>query len=287
MKKIGFVDYYISEWHANNYPKWIESAAENLGVDYKVAYAWAEMDVSPVDGKDTDTWCAEKGIERCATITELCEKSDFIIVLAPSDPDKHLGYAEAVLKYGKRTYIDKTFAPDFATAKKIFSLGEKYGTPFFSTSALRFATELDSYKNCRQIMTLGTGSNLPEYIIHQVEMVVKKLGCGAETVSAESIGEKTRLHITYGDDRDAVMTFGPSLPFALFMMGGERDGERPLYTPVTSPYFNDLIADILRFFETGTVSFDTAETLEVMKIREGAVRAAEQIGTAVDLSVLG
>ena len=44
MKKIGFIDYYISEWHANSYPKWIEEANEALGTDYKVAYAWAEVD---------------------------------------------------------------------------------------------------------------------------------------------------------------------------------------------------------------------------------------------------
>ena len=37
-KKIGFVDYYISEWHANHYPEWIAQANEVLGTDYEVAY---------------------------------------------------------------------------------------------------------------------------------------------------------------------------------------------------------------------------------------------------------
>ena len=64
MKKIGFVDYYISEWHANNYPKWIAEACERLGVEYKVAYAWAELDVSPVDGLTTDDWCKKFGAEK-------------------------------------------------------------------------------------------------------------------------------------------------------------------------------------------------------------------------------
>ena len=48
MKKIGFVDYYISEWHANNYPEWIKRASEKLGTDYLVSYAWAEENLSPV-----------------------------------------------------------------------------------------------------------------------------------------------------------------------------------------------------------------------------------------------
>ena len=26
MKKIGFIDYYLDEWHANNYPQFIKDA---------------------------------------------------------------------------------------------------------------------------------------------------------------------------------------------------------------------------------------------------------------------
>ena len=40
MKKIGFIDYYLSEWHANNYPDFIKKLTD----DYEVAYAWAEKD---------------------------------------------------------------------------------------------------------------------------------------------------------------------------------------------------------------------------------------------------
>ena len=53
MKKIGFVDYFISEWHANNYPAWIERISAEMGVDYKVSYAWAELETSPLDGIST------------------------------------------------------------------------------------------------------------------------------------------------------------------------------------------------------------------------------------------
>lgn len=31
--KIGFVDYYIAEWHANNYPAWFAAASKELGAD--------------------------------------------------------------------------------------------------------------------------------------------------------------------------------------------------------------------------------------------------------------
>ena len=65
MKSIGFVDFYISEWHANNYPAWISAAAKKLNMDVELKYVWAEEYVSPVDGRNTDEWCAEFGAERC------------------------------------------------------------------------------------------------------------------------------------------------------------------------------------------------------------------------------
>ena len=49
MKTIGFVDYYISEWHANNYPAWIKAACEKIGADIELKYVWAEIPTSPVD----------------------------------------------------------------------------------------------------------------------------------------------------------------------------------------------------------------------------------------------
>ena len=168
MKRIGFVDYYISEWHANNYPAWFKEAAEKLGMEYQVAYAWAEKDISPVDGVSTDEWCEKMGVERCLSLAKLCEKSDVIVILAPSNPEKHLEYAKAVLPYGKRTYIDKTFAPDLAIAKEIFELGKKYNTSFFSSSALRYSEELAEIKNAQNIIITGSGSSLEEYVIHLI-----------------------------------------------------------------------------------------------------------------------
>jgi hypothetical protein len=279
MKKIGFVDYYISEWHANNYPGWM-AGVEGLGSEYKIAYGWAELDASPEDGVTTAEWCEKYGAEKCDTIEELCEKSDVIVILAPSNPEKHLGYAEKVLPYGKRTYIDKTFAPDLETAKKIFAIAEKYNTPFFSTSALRYSTELDEFGKCDAITTTGCGDTINEYIVHQIEMLVKKMGIGAATIRSEKMADQIIFHINYNDNREAMMVYGHGIPFSVYMMA---QGEAPKYKAAKSSYFKILMADILRFFEEGTVSFDTNETLEVMKIRDGALKAEVAIGETVTL----
>ena len=78
MKKIGFVDYCMDEWHANNYPAWIEEANKTLGTDYRVAYAWAEKEL----GFGTAAWCERFGTEPCATVEELCTIEDFGLITA-------------------------------------------------------------------------------------------------------------------------------------------------------------------------------------------------------------
>jgi hypothetical protein len=62
MKRIGLIDYYLSEWHANHYPEWIRQANEALGTDYRVTMAWAECEISPIDGVSTDEWCEKNGV---------------------------------------------------------------------------------------------------------------------------------------------------------------------------------------------------------------------------------
>lgn len=281
MKKIGFVDYYISEWHANNYPVWFKEICEQTGEEFQVKYAWAEEYVSPVDGRNTDEWCKEFGVEKCESLQELCEKADYILVLSPSNPEKHLGYAKEVLKYKKNTYIDKTFAPDYKTAKEIFDIAENYGTKFFSSSALRYGTELDEMLGAQAIITTGGGSNLDEYIIHQIEMVVKVIGEQAQKLRVEKQGNNQYLmRVAFENDKQATMLYTCRYGFTAC---AEKANGETVNKPIASNTFNCLLTDILRFYKTGEVSFDTKQTLEVMKIREAVIKGKEKLGEWIEL----
>lgn len=276
MKTIGFIDYFIDEWHANNYPAWIKDEAEKREMDVKFAYAFAEKDSDT--GLSTEAWCEKFGVTRCESIKEICEKSDFLIILSPSNPEKHLEYAREVLKYGKRTYIDKTFAPSYKDAKEIFDIAEKYNTEIFSSSALRYATELSEIKDPINLVITGGGRSLEEYIVHQLEQMTVLFGVGAETVRVEEQGEQKLVTVGYSDGKKATMIFAPSLPFTVCY-----EGENSGYTSVDSAFFNGLISDILGFFETGKHDPTKAETLEIMKIREAVLRAAENVGSTVSI----
>lgn len=271
MKTIGFIDYYLSEWHADHYPAWIGQASKKLGLDYAVKYAWGERETSPVTGLSNAEWCEKFGVTLCGSAAEVCEKSDFLIVLAPSNPEVHLRLAEAVLPYGKPTYIDKTFAPDLKTAQAIFDLAAKYNTPFFSTSALRCAAELDGVADADAAIFTGGGRLFDEYIIHQVEMAVKILGVGATAVRRARLGGFDQCRIFYPNGKNATLSYAPPLPFSATY----RKGDQWTYAPIESDMFGTLLENILKFFETKQPFFDTNETLEVMKIREALVNCPD------------
>ena len=282
MKKIGFVDYYISEWHANNYPAWMKATCEKLGLEYEVAYVWASKNVSEVDGKTTEEWCKEFGVEQCATAQELCAKSDCIVILAPSNPEQHLPLAKAVFPYakGKRIYIDKTFAPDLVTAKEIYALAEQYDVTFFSTSALRYSTELDECGNVQTAIVTGGGGNMPEYIIHQVEMAVKMVGCDAVKVKVESQGRQDFCRIVFASNKEVTCVYSPAFPFAVSLVGTDNSVK---YLAMQSDSFKGLMEAILNFFETGILPFEKEQTLAVMKIREGLIKAKDNLGEWITL----
>ncbi len=273
MYKIGFIDYYLSEWHANNYPNWFKQV-EGLGEKFEVAYAYAEAEKSPVDGVTTEEWCAKFGVQKINSVQELCEKSDFIVVLAPSNPETHLRLCKQAFEYGKgkRMYIDKTFAPDLETAKKIFALAEKHDVKFFSTSALRYCPDYKELRGVKSISTAYGGSNLEEYIIHQIESVVKVMGVHAEKLKAEKDGATVRYEVAFEDGRRAFMQYNPNNGYHAtieFFDGSVID------KALEGGYFVCLSEKILRFFACGEMDYDNVQTLEVMAIRDKAIEAKE------------
>ena len=90
------------------------------------------------------------------------------------------------MKYGKNTYIDKPFAPSYAIAVEIFDVAKKHGAKFFSSSALRYAKELEAVEGVCNLKTTGCGANFEEYIVHQAEIAVKTLKTSVDKVRVDS-----------------------------------------------------------------------------------------------------
>ena len=277
MIKIGFIDYYLDEWHANNYPKFI---AQQFGDEFKVAYAYAEKDKE--GGLTTDEWCAQFGVERCATISEVVEKSDCIIVLSPDNPERHLDLCREPLASGKRVYVDKTFALTKDIAKEIVAIGEANNTPFFSTSALRFSNELADVprEGICFINSRGPG-RFDTYAIHQIEPIVVLMGSEVKRIMSVGSGYETMV-IEFSNGRRAVMSHYDWKGIDFEMVVNYEDGS--IYkVPQMSGYFDNFINKLCTFFKTGETFADHAETVSVMGIIEAGNKALAHPGEWIEV----
>ncbi len=282
MKKIGLIDYYLDEWHAHHNFETVKAYNEKNNGDFAITAVWAETDKP--GGMSTDEYCAKYGVEKCASIAELGEKVDYLIILAPDNAEKKLGYAKQAFKTGKRVFLDKTFTKDYASAVEIFKTAEETSTAFFSSSALRYATELAPYNgNAKSVFVLGSGASLEDYAVHYLEIIIKMMGVGVQKVRHEQRGNQEWAEICYADGRKgtfAISMAASYLDFAVFVADGQGDSA---FLPIVSDFFGEQMADILRFFETGETSFDGAETLELMKVRDGILKSKAEDGAWITL----
>lgn len=280
MKKIGFIDYFLDEWHANNYPQFIKDADPDG--EFEVAYAFAEMDKP--NGLTTDQWCAQHNVQRCRTIEEIVEKSDLLIVMSPDNPERHWDLCQLPLRSGKRTYVDKTFALSKKVAEDIVRLGEENNTPFFSSSALRFADELKDIKKEDIVFVNSRGpGHIDTYAIHQLEPIVILMGSDIKRLMSVGSGECDSIVLEFEGGRRAVMSlYGWNGGIDFEFTATYADGKN-LKVPQMSNYFPNFIKAMLEFFRTGKEYACHKETIAIMAAIEACNKAIGMPGVWVEV----
>ena len=271
--KLGFIDYYLDEYHANNYPKWIKEAT---GGELQVAYAYAKID-SPKGGMTTEQWCGTYGIRQLSSMEDLIEKSDGIIVLAPDNPEQHEELCRLPMQSGKPVYADKTFAETKAEAERIFALGEAHNTPCYSSSALRYAEEFRGIdrKLVENIISRGPGP-VDAYSVHQLEPVVALMGTDFIRVQYTGTAKWPSYICEYRDGRRAAVSHhGWECPFGMAL--DFTDGTTKIIT-VESDCYKGLINGMSDFFRTREVKVPHGETVAAIALREAAIKASAAPG---------
>ena len=263
-KKIGFIDLFIDEWHANNYPKWFREAP--LKNEFELGYAWEEK--TNEGGKPLAQWCEGLGMTPASSMEEVVEKSDCICVLAPANPEVHERLADLALRSGKPVYVDKPFAPSGKAAERMFALAEQYKTPLMSSSALRYGDELlDGKVKALEpsiFCTTGGGRSFDEYGIHQLEMIVSMMGTDVKDMTLKGDEKKLTLTLEYADGRLAQASYSLYLPFTV-SAAGEKGA---LVLPAMNNTFQNLIAHMMTFFATGVSPIPKEETIAIASLLE-------------------
>lgn len=271
-KKIGFIDLFIDEWHANHYPDWFRKARR--AEEFELGLAWER---APFENRrPLEAWCRDFGMTPARSIEEVVEKSDAVCVLAPANPEVHLELADHALRSAKPVYVDKPFADSLRTAKEIFDIAEKYGTPLMSTSALRCSDELldGKVKALEPFLfsVTGGGRSFAEYAIHQLEMIVSVMGVNVRKLSLAGDPGKAVLTLQYDDGRLAVLNYAPRFPFSFAASGATGS----LVCPAVHNEFPNLINAMLDFFATGVSPIPKEQTLCIAALLEKSVALLNQ-----------
>lgn len=269
MKKIGFIDYYLDEWHANNYPEMFKKHSEG---EFEVCCAYAKID-SPIGGLTSEEWSKEYNIPLCATPGEVTEKCDVIIVLSPDNSEMHEELSDVPLKSGKLVYIDKTFAPTREIAERIFEKADKYGTKCYSASALSFASELDEIdmSDIDAVYSEGPGE-FDKYIVHQVEPMVKLMKTPAKRVMYTGMQEHPVAVIEFTDGRMCSITLRSDNcgSFKYTLINKENFAKA---VDVKSDTWANFSEAFVKFVRTGEIPVPHERTIEVMAICEALIKA--------------
>ena len=278
MKTIGFVDYYLDEWHANNYPRWIRES--EFAGRFDVTLAWQE--IQPEGKRTLEEWCREQQVTPAASLAQVVEECDCLVVLSPDNPERHEDLCDRPLRSGKPVYVDKTFAPDLATAKRLFAKAERHGTPMYSTSALRYVENLEQVlqefasAHVDFVATRGPGE-WGNYAVHQLEPLVMLLGVGATRVMSVGNEQARSLVVDYPEGRRGHLLQTADHPFGFTVQCGGRTRT----IDDLGDFFPRFLAAMLAFFENGEVPVLKEQTLETMALLEAGAAARRSPDTWV------
>ncbi|MCA9234426.1 MAG: Gfo/Idh/MocA family oxidoreductase [Planctomycetales bacterium] len=267
-KRIGYFDYRLDNFHAEVYLKALRGPLASRGFEIAAATA--------LDHEPSRDWATERSVPYFATLADMADRVDFLMVLAPANPELHLEMCRSAFALGKPTFVDKTFAPSEAVAREIFALADAQGVAVQSTSALR-TTRVQQYAadladTLRNLVIYASGSSEAEYAIHPVELAVSCLGPEIKRLVRLGPDNHPQFLMVFSDKRTALIDLNlvSEAPFAAVATTDHGNEFLPIDG---ARLFIDAAASILDFFESRQPTIDRRETLAVRRVLDAIAGA--------------
>jgi hypothetical protein len=230
------------------------------------------------------------GVEIVNSIEELLPKVD-VILLETNDGRLHLEQALKVLKSGKRMFIDKPVAASLSDAIAIFDAAAHFKVPVFSSSSLRYIEGAKEIVQGSLGKVLGadvyspatlekTHPDLFWYGVHGVETLFTVMGLGCKTV-VRTYTDNTDMVVGIWNDK-RIGTFR-GIRFGKSDYGGTVFGEKGIGLLGKYNGYNMLLAEIIKFFQTGIAPVSPEETIEIFAFMAAAQESRSNGGTPVEL----
>jgi len=231
------------------------------------------------------------GVEIIDTIPKLLEKVD-VVLLESVDGRIHLQEAIPVIKAGKPLFIDKPVAGSLADAIVIYELAKKHNVPCFSSSSLRFSPGVQELLKNEKLGAIAGAATwgpcsyqegTPDmffYGVHGIEPLYVLMGTGCETVTRIQTKDTDLVSGVWKDGR--VGTYrGIRKNKADF--GAMAFGGKAIVQSAREGGYEELCAEIGRFFKSGKSPVRAEETIEIFAFMEAADESKRQGGAPVSL----
>jgi len=293
--------------NASKTPTFAPQPKELQGFRVTAAYPQGSRDiessVSRVPGYTKDV--VAQNVKIVDSIEELLKDVDYVL-LESNDGRPHLEQVLPVLKARKPVFIDKPVAGSLADAIAIYEAARHYQTPVFTSSSLRYTPGAQMTRNGKFGGVMGADAFSPcslepshpdlyWYGIHGVEILFTAMGTGCQSVSRTSSAEFDVAVGTWNGGR--IGTFrgirGAKSAYGLNVFSRTTSRSVDLNNPEGKPvdpkarpqslYF-PLLAEIVRFFKTGTPPVTEAESLEIYAFMSAADESKKQGGAPVALA---
>lgn len=255
---------------------------------FKGGSADLESSASRVD-KYAEELASKYGVEIVPSIQALLPKVDAIL-LESVDGRKHLPQFREIAKAGKSVFIDKPLASTLPDAREIARIGRENGVRWFSASSLRFSRGIPALKQpeLRGAVVWGPGPtdkthqlDLSWYGIHSVEILYSFFGRGCVEVTRVSGANGDVVTGRWSDGRLGTVVLDND--YAGF--GATTFAKRKSLVSGADFYtgYQDLVAEIIKFFNGGPPPVEESETLEMFAFMDAAQRSKESGGKPAPL----
>jgi len=230
------------------------------------------------------------GVEMVPTVEELCRKVDAVMIESV-DGRPHLEQARPAFQAGKKLFIDKPLAGSLRDAIEIYRLGKRTRVPWFTSSSYRFYLSMADVRKAnigaiRSAISYGPSHKEPHhpdfywYGIHPAEALYTILGRGCEVVTRSATEETDVVTGTWSEGRTGVLVGlrTGATPHKVIVFGRQGVAEQK-----GSGDYAPLVAEIVKFFQTGVPPIPPEETIELMAFMEAADESKRQGGRPVKM----
>ena len=227
---------------------------------------------------------AARELARVFSIDRVCDRMEDVaehvdgVLVVDDITMTHQKRALFFLEQKLPTFIDKPLSNSLKEASKIIDLAQKNGCIMMSSSALRYAREIEEasteLSECGKVdcaVTICQGQymeseNLIHYGIHPLELAYSVLGSGAVSVQNIGEGERNIVKITYSDGRVLMLLVFPEMEQVFQLQVYGKKGHASVTVQDWDYFYWNMLNTFVTSVTEGSMPIPLEETFEIISV---------------------